>query len=119
MGKKSNITSVETESDAQQLAKANQRPGQTKEQTRLVAQGIAKGIAEYKKQHKAKMRVLDKKRKQASARSPEEQPENMGEADVSSGNCHKVLITLCIVGWLLLSVCVGWLFQLGAFSRLL
>ncbi len=41
-------------------AKATQRPGQTKEQTRLIAQGIQKGIEHYKKQQKAKARELDK-----------------------------------------------------------
>ncbi len=43
------------------IAKANQRPGQTKEQTKLVAQGIQKGIEQYKKQQKSKSRDLDKK----------------------------------------------------------
>lgn len=48
---------------AESLAKANQRPGQTKEQTKLVAQGIAKGIEQYKKQQKSRKRELDKKAK--------------------------------------------------------
>ncbi|CAH0991714.1 hypothetical protein SIN8267_01828 [Sinobacterium norvegicum] len=46
------------------VAKSIQKPGQTKEQTKLVAQGIEKGIAEYKKQQKAKARDRDKQRKQ-------------------------------------------------------
>ncbi len=45
------------------IAKGTQRPGQTKEQTRLIAQGIQKGIDQYKKQQKAKARELDKKLK--------------------------------------------------------
>jgi hypothetical protein len=53
--------SPETQSEALQVAKATQRPGQTKEQTRLIAQGIQKGIDQYKKQHKAKARELDKR----------------------------------------------------------
>ena len=48
------------------VAKATQRPGQTKEQTRLIAQGIQKGIDHYKKQQKSKARELDKKLKQVS-----------------------------------------------------
>ena len=44
-------------------AKGTQRPGQTKEQTRLIAQGIQKGIEQYKKQHKAKSRDLNKRLK--------------------------------------------------------
>jgi len=55
--------SPETRSDAMKIAKGNQRPGQTKEQTRLIAQGIQKGIDQYKKQHKAKLREMDKRLK--------------------------------------------------------
>ena len=55
--------SPETKSEAMKLAKGNQRPGQTKEQTQLVAQGIQKGIDQFKKQHKAKSRELDKRLK--------------------------------------------------------
>ncbi|MGI2258992.1 DUF2956 domain-containing protein [Shewanella sp. GXUN23E] len=60
---KANI-SEETRQDAMKIARATQKPGQTKEQTRLIAQGIEKGIAEYKKQQKAKSRERDKVRKQ-------------------------------------------------------
>ena len=35
---------------ALKVAKANQKPNQTKEQTKLIVQGIEKGIAEYIKQ---------------------------------------------------------------------
>ena len=55
--------SEKTRDEASKLAKANQRPGQNKEQTKLVAQGIQKGIEQYKKQHKAKSRELDKQLK--------------------------------------------------------
>jgi len=53
--------SPETQEEALKIAKATQRPGQTKEQTKLVAQGIEKGISLYKKQHKSKNRELNKK----------------------------------------------------------
>ncbi|MGE6381947.1 DUF2956 domain-containing protein [Shewanella baltica] len=56
--------STETQQEAQVAAKATQKPGQTKEQTKLIAQGIEKGIAEYKKLLKAKARERDKARKQ-------------------------------------------------------
>ncbi len=49
-----------TQEEAMRMAKANQRPGQGKEQTKLIAKGIEKGIAEYKKQEKAKVRVRNK-----------------------------------------------------------
>ncbi|WP_156499843.1 DUF2956 family protein, partial [Oleiphilus sp. HI0061] len=35
--------SERTLEEANKLAKANQRPGQTKEQTKIIAQGIQKG----------------------------------------------------------------------------
>lgn len=56
--------STETQQEALAAAKATQKPGQTKEQTKLIAQGIEKGIAEYKKLQKAKARERDKFRKQ-------------------------------------------------------
>jgi len=62
---KKQSVSPETKSEALQIAKGTQRPGQTKEQTRLIAQGIQKGIDKYKKQQKAKARELDKRLKVA------------------------------------------------------
>ncbi len=56
--------SPETETEAMKIARATQRPKQTKEQTKLIAQGIEKGIAQYKKQQKVKHRAHDKQRKQ-------------------------------------------------------
>ncbi len=46
--------SVETQQEAMRIAKSTQKPGQTKEQTKLIAQGIEKGIAQFKKQQKEK-----------------------------------------------------------------
>ncbi|GIU05400.1 MULTISPECIES: DUF2956 domain-containing protein [unclassified Shewanella] len=60
------VISDETKSEALQVAKSTQKPGQTKEQTKLIAQGIEKGIAEYKKLQKGKARERDKARKQES-----------------------------------------------------
>ena len=57
--------SPETQEEALKTAKAMQRPGQTKEQTRLIAQGIQKGIEQYKKQNKAKSRELNRRLKTA------------------------------------------------------
>lgn len=58
-----NKISAETQAESLKIAKSTQRPGQTKQQTKLISQGIEKGIAEYKKQHKAKLREQDKLRK--------------------------------------------------------
>ncbi|MDN2664517.1 DUF2956 domain-containing protein [Psychromonas sp. 14N.309.X.WAT.B.A12] len=55
--------SQETQDEALAMAKKVQKPGQTKEQTKLVAQGIQKGIAEYKKLAKSKQREANKAKK--------------------------------------------------------
>lgn len=53
-------TSEATHDEAMRIARGTQRPGQTREQTRLIAQGIQKGIEQYKKQQSARARELDK-----------------------------------------------------------
>lgn len=58
--------SQQTQDEAMKIAKATQRPAQTKEQTRLIAQGIQKGIDLYKKQQKEKARDLNRKLKTIS-----------------------------------------------------
>jgi len=63
--------SQETRDEATRIARSTQRPGQTKEQTRLIAQGIQKGIELYKKQHKAKARELDRKLKSLARQQQE------------------------------------------------
>ncbi|MGR5243824.1 DUF2956 domain-containing protein [Vibrio sp. PNB23_22_6] len=55
--------SQETQAEAMKVAKATQKPGQTKEQTKLIAQGIEKGIALYKKQQKERNRQADRAKK--------------------------------------------------------
>ena len=76
--------SPQTQEEAIKMAKATQRPGQTKEQTKLIAQGIEKGINLYKKQQKAKSRELNKKLHKASRHSvlPESQDEQVNQHDV-------------------------------------
>ncbi len=69
--------SPETREEAMKIARGTQRPGQTKEQTKLIAQGIQKGIDQYKKQQKAKARELDKRhryRADQKARQGEQKP---------------------------------------------
>ena len=60
-----NSISEQSKIEAVKIAKGIQKPGQIKEQTKLISQGIEKGIAEYKKQQKIKAREVDKSRKQA------------------------------------------------------
>lgn len=61
--------STAVQSEAAKLANGIKKPGQTKDQTKLIAAGIEKGIAEYKKIHKAKMRQQDKQKKQQAKAS--------------------------------------------------
>lgn len=61
--------SPQTQEEALKIAKATQRPAQTKEQTKLIAQGIQKGIDQYKKQQKEKARELNKRLKKASTQN--------------------------------------------------
>lgn len=75
--------SQETQDEAMKIARATQKTGQTKEQTKLIAQGVQKGIELYKKQQKSKARERDKlKKKQTkSSNKPEATQE---EASVTS-----------------------------------
>jgi len=66
MAKKYQKISPQTQDDAMKVAKATQRPGQTKEQTKLIAQGVEKAISLYKKQQKEKSRELNRRLQKAS-----------------------------------------------------
>ncbi|WP_210397215.1 DUF2956 domain-containing protein [Motiliproteus sediminis] len=68
---KSNPPSEQTQAEAMAIARSTQKPGQTKEQTKLIAQGIEKGIAAYKKQQKAVARERDKQRKREASPAAE------------------------------------------------
>lgn len=59
-------SSAATERDAMQIARSIQRPGQSKEQTRLIARGIEQGIAQYKQKEKARAREREKQRKRSA-----------------------------------------------------
>lgn len=78
-----NTPSVETQQEAMKIAKATQKPGQTKEQTKLVAQGIEKGIALYKKQQKEKKRQADKAQKRQKRAKSVEPANNQTAADTA------------------------------------
>ena len=70
---KNKQTSKAVQEEALKIPKGRQRPGQTKEQTRLIAQGIQGGIAEYKKQQSAKARELDRKLKKLGQQTDQQQ----------------------------------------------
>ena len=90
--------SPETRSEAMKTAKGNQRPGQTREQTRLIAQGIQKGINQYKKQHKAKLREMDKRLKTTQAKTSSANETELQQQTVYRQ--HWLPWSLLAVSWL-------------------
>ncbi|TVO37620.1 DUF2956 domain-containing protein [Vibrio algivorus] len=98
---KKNI-SPETQQEALAVAKSTQKPGQTKEQTKLIAQGIEKGIALYKKQHKEKLREADKLRKKQSKNIHQEQTPSNIQLSTSDHKPSKPSVlpwALVILSW--------------------
>ena len=93
-----------TQEEALQMARAIQKPGQTKEQTKLIAQGIAKGIELYKRQQSAKSRERDKQRKrldrERQARPGLEPDETLGLEPREDGEHGRVSLALWVSGWL-------------------
>lgn len=97
---KKNI-SPETQQDALTVAKSIQKPGQTKEQTKLIAQGIEKGIALYKKQHKEKLREADKLRKKQSQKTNQSQEKLSSELNA---NNHGESVNRSALPWVFLII---------------
>ena len=67
---KKQAVSEKSQQEAEAITKGTQKPGQTKEQNKLIAQGIAKGIELYKKQQKAKLREKTSKQKKSLKKKP-------------------------------------------------
>lgn len=86
--------------EAMAIARGTQKPGQTKDQTRLIAQGIQKGIELYKKQQASKKRELDRKiKKVAITVSPEPASVEVA-ADMGPGQGNKLAWVLLFLSWL-------------------
>lgn len=97
---KKESVSAQTKEEALKVARATQRPGQTKEQTRLIAQGIQKGIDFYKKQQKAKARELDKRLKRAKQIHKEPVIEKVTETTHAVVyRQHKLPWVLLVISW--------------------
>ncbi|MGE6295151.1 DUF2956 domain-containing protein [Aeromonas media] len=104
--------SPETQQEAMKVARANQKPGQTKEQTQLIAQGIQKGIDEYKKQMKARAREASRQKKlQARAKQPQQgEHEEESEIDVIEvSRQHPLPWVLLVLSWLAFGCAWIWL----------
>ena len=87
--------------EAMRIARGRQRPGQTKEQTKLIAQGIKKGIEQYKKQASARDRELDRKLKKVN-----QQLESSGTHD-DAVEVEKIVYRQHWLPWALLVI--SWL----------
>lgn len=92
--------SKETQSEAAKIANATQRPGQTKEQTKLIIQGIEKGIAEYKKQEKAKARERDKQRKKDQRQQAEPEKTEPSPVRQTRTGAGWLPWSLLVISWL-------------------
>ncbi len=95
--------SPETQQEAVKIARANQKPGQTKEQTQLIAQGIQKGIDEYKKQMKARAREAARQKKQQARAKQSQAHEQVEEPEVELIEVtrhHPLPWALLVVSWL-------------------
>lgn len=77
--------SPQTQEEALKLAKAIQRPAQTKEQTKLIAQGIQKGIDLYKKQQKEKAREINKRLKKVAK-------QKVGSSEADHSEAEEIII---------------------------
>ncbi|MES0327410.1 MAG: DUF2956 domain-containing protein [Gammaproteobacteria bacterium] len=97
---KKNQVSEQSKDDAMKIARGTQKPGQTKEQTKLIAQGIQKGIELYKKKNNEKSRELDKKLKRVSSRLlSESSVDNVEPEVVKSSKLPWVLLVLSWFGF--------------------
>ena len=94
-----------SQDEAIRVARGIQRPGQTKEQTRLIAQGIQKGIEQFKKQQNVKTRELDKKLKKVNQQiaSPEAHKVEVQERVIYRQ--HWLPWVLLVLSWLALAAC--------------
>ena len=91
--------SKQARAEALKIARGTQRPGQKKEQTKLIAQGVEKGITEFRKREKAKARERDKLRKKALKEPKSTQP----QAEQTQGvQTEKSALRSVWVPWLLL-----------------
>lgn len=96
---KTNTVSDKTVAEAMVMAKATQKPGQDKEQTKLIAQGIQKGIAEYKKREKEKSRQRDKERKQEIKQKAQQQSVASDEPEVAAQKTCYLPWVLLLLSW--------------------
>ncbi len=93
--------SLESQQEAMKMAKAVQKPGQTKEQTKIIAQGIEKGITLYKKQQKERSREADKLKKKKLRQKQSITDQQISEDQTPSRNKNSGVFAwiLLVLSW--------------------
>jgi len=94
------LVSQETQDEALVMTKKVQKPGQTKEQTKLIALGIQKGITEYKKLAKSKQRDADKAKKKKILVSDTEPEINTSDSKSTTRLLPWALLVLSWIGFI-------------------
>ena len=90
--------------EATKIARGTQRPGQTKEQTKLIAQGIHKGIEQYKKQQSARARELNKKHKKTKQKvTPSSGAQKIEVQEKVIYRQHWLPWLLLVISWIAIS----------------
>lgn len=101
---KSRSQSDATYNEAMRIARGTQRPGQTKEQTRLIAKGIQHGIEQYKKRQSAKARELDRNRKKVKQQIKSPETEKIVVEEKLVYRQSWLPWALLVLSWLLFAV---------------
>jgi len=86
------------------IAHGTQRPGQTREQTKLIAQGIKNGIDLYKKQQKTKARELDRQRNKQSREKTRDVVPNMQAPGEIRYRQHWLPWLLLVITWVSIAI---------------
>ena len=94
-----------SQDEAMRVARGRQRPGQTREQTRLIAQGIQKGIEQFKKQQNVKARELDKKLKKVNQQIASPAAHKVEVQERVIYRQHWLPWVLLALSWLALAAC--------------
>ena len=89
-----------TQDEAMRIARGTQRPGQNKEQTKLIAQGIQKGIEQYKKQQSTRARELDKKLKKVNQQLASSETREVEVQEKLVYRQHRLPWVLLVLSWL-------------------
>ncbi|KGJ99286.1 DUF2956 family protein [Thalassotalea sp. ND16A] len=102
MKKQQQSPSAETIATAQKVAAGIKKPGQTKEQTKLIEQGIQKGIEQFKKAQKAKSRDANKAKKKQQKLKAEAAGVDINQDALIAKQANNTILpwALLLISWL-------------------